>query len=375
MMEPHDVIASAGAGWGLDPSWVGPILAVLVAIACAALAVVGWARWRIAHDRRRTAHLDDARDPDLADDLDDLDEGGADDLDAPSTALVPLPRPAADHPRDRRLLALLSTVAPLGVLGAYVHHRRFVQYHAHKGSKPTTSFPRWIGAELRGASLLGWWHVRGLLPDRFLHPNRGAEAPAAVVPPRLVVCVHGYSQTAANFVGLRRVLAAAGRESVAITLGFWLAPMSWYAGRLERKLERYAGEHPEGIDVVAHSMGGVVLRMVLASRPDLGEKLRTVITLGTPHRGTAAARGIPLLPEIRALKRRSALLRELPSLPSLVPNGRVVTIAGDADTVVYPLETAIVDGSEAIVLRGVGHAGLLTTPRAWAAVRRALSAA
>jgi pimeloyl-ACP methyl ester carboxylesterase len=282
-------------------------------------------------------------------------------LDNEPSALVL--RPRLSLPAQRRWAMALTAVAPLVAAGAWLHHRRFVGYHAHKGLVAVPSFSEWVNAEARGAGVLGYWYVAGLLDDL---------ASSKPLPGRLVVCLHGYTQNATNFLGLRRALQAAGRPTVGLSLGYRLAPMAWYAHRLERELRKLSDAHPEGFDVVAHSMGGVVLRMVLAQHPDLRPALRTVVTLGSPHHGTAAARGIPLLPEIRALRRRSELLRELPHLSTLLPHARIVSIAGDADTVVYPLETALAPGARRVVLPGIGHAGLLTEPVAWQAVQHAL---
>ncbi|MEQ1504561.1 MAG: hypothetical protein ABMB14_20145 [Myxococcota bacterium] len=281
----------------------------------------------------------------------------------PGPALVPV---GSDAAANGRWVAVLAATAPLATLGLYLHHRRFVDYHRRKGTEPKTTFSRWVAAETRGAGTLASWYVRGFLRDGLRVPARSAG--------RVVLCIHGYTQNATNFHGLRQVLEADGRPTVAVSLGYRLAPLSWYARRLERALDGLVGaQNPDGIDVVAHSMGGVVLRMVLADRPDLRPALRTVVTLGTPHRGTAATRGLGVLPELRALHRRSTLLAGLPQLPALIPDAKVVTIAGDADTVVYPVETSLVTGAHKVVLPGVGHAGLLTTPPAWDAVRRALS--
>ena len=278
----------------------------------------------------------------------------------PEPALVPAP----DLVSARRWVTAVSAAAPLVSLGLYVHHRRFVQYHAHKGIQRPMPFGTWLRAETLGAGTLGWWYVTGFRKDGLRIPENAVGRP--------VLCVHGYSQNATNFVGLRRVLEADGRPTVAISLGHRLAPMEWYALRLARKLEEMASAHADGFDVVAHSMGGVVLRMVLSARSELRPAVRTVVTLGSPHRGTAAARGIPWVPELVALRRRSALLRELPQLTELVPDGRVVTIAGDTDTIVYPVESSLLPGAESVVLPGIGHAGLLTSPVSWDAVRRAL---
>jgi pimeloyl-ACP methyl ester carboxylesterase len=285
--------------------------------------------------------------------------------DEPSALVL---QPRVPLPEQRRWVVALTALAPLVAAGAWLHHRRFVGYHAHKGLVAVPSFSEWVSAEARGGAVLGYWHVMGLIDSL---------ASSKPLTGRLVVCLHGYTQNATNFLGLRRSLQEAGRPTVALSLGYRLAPMSWYAHRLERELRRlseaHAGTPDGGFDLVAHSMGGVVLRMVLAQHPELRSALRTVVTLGSPHHGTAAARGIPLLPEIRALRRRSELLRDLPHLSELLPQARLVAIAGDADTVVYPLETALAPGAQRVVLPGIGHAGLLTEPVAWQAVQRALN--
>lgn len=255
-------------------------------------------------------------------------------------------------------MALLSLVASAAIAAVLAfHHLRYVRYHRDRGREAPAGL-EWVAFELRDGLVLGWWYLRGFFGDG----GRGGHG-------RPVVCIHGYTQAGANFVGLRAHLR---RPSVAISLQHRFAPLRWYAARLEGKLQAYCRAHPDGIDVVAHSMGGVVLRMVLDRRPDLAAVVRVAVTLGTPHRGTAAGRGLGWTPEIRALKRRSALLAQLPALPALVPHGRVVTVASTADTVVYPVETALADGAEPVVLDGVGHAGLLTDRGVFEVVRRAL---
>lgn len=268
---------------------------------------------------------------------------------------------------SRRWVALLTATAPIAAVGLYAHHRRFVGYHAYKGLPQQTSFGTWLRAESLGAGTLGWWTLTGFRHNGLRVPPNAAGRP--------VLCVHGYGQNPTNFVGLRRVLEAAGRPTVAVSLRHRLAPLDRYAERLAEHIRTMAEQWPDGLDIVAHSMGGVVLRLVLHTHPDLRASVRTVITLGSPHRGTASTRGIPLLPELVALRRRSVLLRDLPQLPELLPHGRVVTIAGDTDTMVYPVETSLVPGAEAVVLPGIGHAGLLTSPQSWAAIQQALDVA
>ena len=258
-------------------------------------------------------------------------------------------------------LGALALVVGAGT--AAFHHLRFVAWHLRKGRRPPVG-PVWMWLEARDGAPLLWWMVRGFLRDGLVVPDRPTGRP--------VLLVHGYTQNATNFWGLRRRLHALGRPTVGVSLRHRLAPLRWYARRLERHLERLAVDCPDGFDVVAHSMGGITLRLVLEARADLRAAVRTVVTLGSPHHGTAAVRGVAFLPEPSALRRGSALVRSLPHLPALLPHARVVSVAGVADTVVYPVETALAPASEHVVLDGVGHAGLLTHPSAWTAVGRAL---
>jgi len=256
-----------------------------------------------------------------------------------------------------------ATGAAVGAAGvaATWHHRRWLAYHRRKGSVPPAGALRLVQVESRDAAQLLWWSVRAFLRDGWLTPADAAGPP--------VVCVHGYTQNGTNFWGIRRALAESGRPTAAVSLHHRLAPMAWYRRRLRRGLRERLDAVDGPVDVVAHSMGGVLLRLVLADDEALRGRIRSVVTLGSPHRGTAAARGIPLLPEVQALKRRAELLAELPGLCELVP--RVTNLAGTLDTVVYPLNTALEPGAAHVVLP-VGHAGLLTHPDAVDAVLSAV---
>lgn len=266
----------------------------------------------------------------------------------------------------------LAAFAAGSVVGAAVvtalvalwHHARFVHYHRHTRRPLAVRGRDVLWAEARDTLWLSFYLVRALGRDGWLHPTGGTGRP--------VLCVHGYTQNGTNFWPLRQRLQAEGRPSRSLSMVPGAASIDWYALRVEQALVEAVEVGDAGVDVVCHSMGGVVLRVVLARRPDLRAQVTSVVTLGSPHAGTAAARGIPWLPEVQALKRRSVLLAELPALPDLVP--RAVTVAGTLDTIVYPLDSALVEGAEHVVLP-VGHAGLLTDARALQAVVEAVRTA
>ncbi|MCB9664602.1 MAG: hypothetical protein H6732_10860 [Alphaproteobacteria bacterium] len=184
---------------------------------------------------------------------------------------------------------------------------------------------------------------------------------------RAVLCIHGFSQNGTNFWRLRRRLHARGRVTEAVLLGLPPRRVEAYADVLEAHLAARVAATPGPLDVVAHSMGGVVLRVVLARRPDLAARLGQVVTLGTPHFGTGSARGLPF-PETRFLGRRSAALHALPLLSDLVDPRTLTTIGGEEDTTVYPVETTLDPQARHVRLPGLGHAGILWDPDAVAAV-------
>jgi pimeloyl-ACP methyl ester carboxylesterase len=130
-----------------------------------------------------------------------------------------------------------------------------------------------------------------------------------------------------------------------------------------------ANRSPDGFDVVCHSMGGVLLRRLLVDHPDLAPHVRTVVTLGSPHAGTAAIRILPPIAELADLRPGSAWIAALPDAPS-----GWITVAGEDDAVVYPQHTAHLPQSRRVDLAGIGHLGLLVRQDVHAAVLAALSA-
>ena len=176
---------------------------------------------------------------------------------------------------------------------------------------------------------------------------------------RPVLAIHGYTQNPTNWSGLRRLLRAEGRRCDTVFLGF---PWPWrtvegYGRPLERTLEVLIQQGIR-VDVVVHSMGGLVLRELLARREDLRGVLGRVVTLGTPHGGTGSAR-LPLIRPAAQLAFGSPWLAALPTLTELLSPEQVTTVGSTMDLVVYPEATTRQPGATHHVVSHVGHAGLL----------------
>jgi pimeloyl-ACP methyl ester carboxylesterase len=154
-----------------------------------------------------------------------------------------------------------------------------------------------------------------------------------------VLLVHGFAATSRMLLplerGLRREL---GRPVLRLQLGRGFRDLRDEARALEEQVGRIAAEPGfEHADIVAHSMGGLVAAYLLKEL-DRGARVRRVVTLGTPHRGTPAALlGVLALGAVsRAVWQMvpgSPFLRELDALP--VPQGcQLLAVAAEADAIV-----------------------------------------
>jgi triacylglycerol lipase len=154
-----------------------------------------------------------------------------------------------------------------------------------------------------------------------------------------IVLIHGFGGWSRGLLPLERHLrASTGRDVVRLQLGAGLDGIDHLAQRAAAKIDRVAGEARRGqVDVVGHSMGGLVAAFV-AKHLDARERIRRVVTLGTPHRGTALAlSGMRYLGRIAGALEHMvpgcAFLAALDRAP--LPDGAaLVSVAGLGDLVV-----------------------------------------
>ncbi len=203
-----------------------------------------------------------------------------------------------------------------------------------------------------------------------------ARTPDAQLPndgQRLVLFVHGLGGHRGNFVPMQKYFGWLGRTRT-VSIGFPdCASIEVMAQHLAEAIQKLAREHDlaeeRGIDVVAHSMGGIITRLALED-PAVAAHIHTLITLATPHRGTQLARFADTQ-KIRELRPGSTLLQRLdrqlpwadhPELPELV------CYWTPKDIVLLPPESARVPGAEAVCVPDSSHIGFLLKPRIWESI-------
>jgi pimeloyl-ACP methyl ester carboxylesterase len=200
---------------------------------------------------------------------------------------------------------------------------------------------------------------------QLIRGNRSPHAQAAPVPNAEqppVLLIHGYLATRGSLHLLERHLAHRGHIVISYPLGFPvnLGDIRDSAGLIARKVESIVAQTGvTEIDVVAHSLGGLV-GLYYLKRLGGRHRVRRMIMLGTPAQGTwSALLGLVTAPLGRAslqLLPGSPFLRELGEVP--LPKGVDVISIGAMRDWMAPLSTTVLDGVRHIALP-TGHSGLL----------------
>jgi triacylglycerol lipase len=176
-----------------------------------------------------------------------------------------------------------------------------------------------------------------------------------------ILLVHGLVDNRSIFTLLRRHLRRRGFGRVwTMNYRIWTTDLRAAARQLATAVDGICEQTGyERIHVIGHSMGGLVARYYV-QRLGGDAHVHTLVTLGTPHQGTRAARLFPrgvcqqLTPGSEVV---AELAEEAPGCQT-----RFVSFWSDIDALMSPKEAAILDhpdlGARNIKVSGVGHTSL-----------------
>ncbi|MCX4527625.1 MULTISPECIES: triacylglycerol lipase [unclassified Streptomyces] len=204
--------------------------------------------------------------------------------------------------------------------------------------------------------------------------ERPPTGPAGPRPP--VLLLHGFSDNRSVFVLLRRALGAGGRRHVeTYNYSPFTRDLRVTARHLARRVEELCERTGQDrVDLVGHSLGGLVGRYYV-QRLGGDTRVRTLVTLGTPHSGTRVAPFMDAHPLVRQMRPDSAVMAELRA-PAPGCRTRCVAFWSELDAIMAPAGTARLEHpdlhAENIQVTGIGHLALPAHPAVIAAVRRAL---
>jgi triacylglycerol lipase len=266
---------------------------------------------------------------------------------------------------------LLGALLALAVLSLHpvVLAIEFVLAAASRGADPTPlpTLRQWVRA---------WWGEVRQVPRVFLwrqafFAHRVPDhLPAESEGRRGVLMVHGFVCNRGLWSPWLLRLRALGVPAVAVSLEPVFGSIDHCIAAVEagvRRLEQATGMAPV---IVAHSMGGLVLRRWWA---ELGNESRVhhAVTIGTPHQGTALAR-LAFSANGRQMRVGSAWLQALAAREPPGRSARFTCFYGHCDNIVFPPAAATMPGADNRHLAGTAHVDLVDLDEPWQELLRRL---
>ena len=191
-------------------------------------------------------------------------------------------------------------------------------------------------------------------------PDHLATSPGQ--PPRRgVVLIHGFVCNRGFWTPWLKELRTRGHCFVAVNLEPVFGSIDDYVPTVEAAVD--AVTHATGMTpvLVCHSMGGLAARAWLCARNGQ-DRVRHVVTIGSPHQGTWLAQ-FSHLRNGRQMQRRGEWLRCLQQQEAAGANARFTCWYTNCDNIVFPASTATLPGADNRLVRGVAHVELAFHPQ------------
>jgi pimeloyl-ACP methyl ester carboxylesterase len=199
--------------------------------------------------------------------------------------------------------------------------------------------------------------LRGLSPHQRGLVHFAVDAAATPI-----LLVHGIVDNHTIFSPLERALRRRGFSDLSsFDYGVLTSDVRTTAQDLAIAIEKLTAESGyEKVHVIGHSLGGLITRYYV-QRMGGHERVHTVVTLGTPHQGTALARAGSVLPLIRQLRPDSDVIAEL-SQPAPDCDTRFIAFHSDLDQLIVPGRNARIEHPDLrvrnVAVHGIGHMSL-----------------
>ena len=183
---------------------------------------------------------------------------------------------------------------------------------------------------------------------------------------RGVILVHGFVCNRGVWNDWLPRLRAIDAPCIAVELNPVSAGIDAYVSCVDAAVRRMTAHTGRPPLVVAHSMGGLVVRAWLCST-GATQRVHHVVTIGSPHRGTWLAH-FGLASNARQMRPDSAWLRELATREDDSVHRLFTCFYSHCDNIVAPCSAATLPDADNRHLRGMAHVHLLQHPAVFAEV-------
>ena len=219
-----------------------------------------------------------------------------------------------------------------------------------------------LGWLLMFALVMPWLRARRSVLEGDVDGDgeRATPSPSSYPP---ILLVHGLACNRGNWFWFKRQLRDRGYRVYTMDCTPPVSRISHYGTQVHDAVEEILGATGAAqLVLIGHSQGGLSIRAYLHLYGDA--KVAKVITLGTPHLGTFLAH-LAIGQNTVDMRLKSAWLAELAGHETAVPETayrKFSCIFTYHDNLVAPQLNAVLPGSKAIALSGIGHLSLALSP-------------
>lgn len=176
-----------------------------------------------------------------------------------------------------------------------------------------------------------------------------------------VVFIHGFICNRGVWSDWLAQMARQRRAYVAVNLEPVLGSIDAYVAVIERAVNVVAAASGQPPILICHSMGGLAARAWLRAKPQNSQRVRHIITIGTPHHGTWLGK-FAVSKNGRQMRIGSQWLKQLQQ--DEVPDAAKLFTCfySNCDEIVFPASTAMLAGADNRLIAGVPHLALAFHP-------------
>jgi len=168
----------------------------------------------------------------------------------------------------------------------------------------------------------------------------------------MVFIIPGLTIRKEFYYSLRNKIKKAGLHAEIIDLGLNTESLEDSSEKVFQRIKKSSYKN----DIIAHSFGGVIIRYLIKHRPEVKDKIKSIIFVSVPHRGSLSALFASIFPAARDLlpfrKKLNTLSRV--SLPKAVVN-----FVPEIELKIWPKKGEIMKNCENIVIPETNHDSII----------------
>ena len=178
---------------------------------------------------------------------------------------------------------------------------------------------------------------------------------------RGVVFIHGFICNRGVWRAWLAQMARQRRAYVAVNLEPVLGSIDAYVAVIERAVNVVAAASGQPPILICHSMGGLAARAWLRAKPQNSQRVRHIITIGTPHHGAWLGK-FAVSKNGRQMRIDSQWLKQLQQDEAPDAAKLFTCFYSNCDEIVFPASTAMLAGADNWLIAGAPHLALAFHP-------------